>query len=256
MHRARDSVAGLNLAAARGPNWRVRACDGNGVWSRWSEPWPFDWQGPRVPVNLRTVETGDRVVLQWDANPRGEPAVRYKVYGSDIKGFSVSDTPHTVVGLGDMESNKVCETTEKSCAIVTAQPELPNQNKTYYRVIAIDANGTESGCSDYLELPHPSIVSTPPQEAVAGKPYVYPVVALRSLGDLQYHYEQPRTSFSAKEELSFGLQDAPDWLAIDKDGLLKGTPPEAGTFPFSVSVTNQEGTEARQVITLNVKNRS
>ncbi len=236
--------------------WRVRACDGNGVWSRWSEPWPFDWQGPRVPVNLRTVETGDRVVLQWDANPRGEPAVRYKVYGSDIKGFSVSDTPHTVVGLGDMESNKVCETTEKSCAIVTAQPELPNQNKTYYRVIAIDANGTESGCSDYLELPHPSIVSTPPQEAVAGKPYVYPVVALRSLGDLQYHYEQPRTSFSAKEELSFGLQDAPDWLAIDKDGLLKGTPPEAGTFPFSVSVTNQEGTEARQVITLNVKNRS
>ena len=233
--------------------WRVRACDGNGVWSRWSRTWTFDWQGPRIPVQLRTVAREGQVLLQWDTNPRGEPAVRYKVYGSNIKGFSVSDTRHTVYGLGEMESNRVCERAENACIIVRPNPDLPNQNKTFYRVVAIDANGTESGCSDPLELPHPSIVSKPPQKAVAGEPYLYAVVSLRSLGDLQYHYEEPRTSFSDREELSYGLHDAPDWLAIDKDGVVTGRPPEAGRFHFSVSVTNQEGTEDRQVITLDVK---
>ena len=34
-----------------------------------------------------------RVVLRWKPNPAGRQPVKYRVYGSDEKGFSVSDEP-------------------------------------------------------------------------------------------------------------------------------------------------------------------
>ena len=35
-------------------------------------------------------------ILKWKANPVGQKPVKYRVYGSDEKGFSVSDVPYKV----------------------------------------------------------------------------------------------------------------------------------------------------------------
>ena len=231
--------------------WRVRARDGNGVWSCWSPVWTFTWRGPCVPVDLRTVTREDEVVLQWAANPKGERPHHYKVYGSDIKGFSVSDATHTIVSLGEVESNLVCETKETSCTIISPDPRLPNMNETFYRVVAVDAHGVESGCSDYAELPHPSILAILPQRGLVNQPYRYKAACLYSLGDLQYRYDSPN-GFWDREEISYELIDAPEWLAIDADGVISGIPEKAGKYTMRVEAVDGDGNGDGQAFTLEV----
>ena len=73
--------------------WRVRAKNADGVWGEWSEVYSFRCTAPGVPINVRAeVEDGGIVHLKWDANPKGRKPIRFKIYGSDEKGFTVSDT--------------------------------------------------------------------------------------------------------------------------------------------------------------------
>ena len=233
--------------------WRVRAQDSNGVWSEWSPTWSFTWSGPRVPVGLGTVSRDGEMILEWEANPRGERPHHYKVYGSNIKGFSVHDATHTVMSLGEVGPNLVCETAERSCTVVSPDPALPNMNKAFYRVVAVDGHGTESGCSDYVELPHPLIVSEPATRSIVNERFEYPVVSLRSMGDLQYRYDPPSHGFWEEETLSFELADSPEWMTIDADGLVHGTPSKAGAYSASVAVENEEGRGHVQRFTVHVE---
>jgi len=227
--------------------WRVRTQDKDGVWGKWSHVSKFEWQGPRVPVNLRRTVDGSTFGLHWEPNPRGTRPVRYKVYGSNEKGFSVSDEPYEVVDLGERPANLVGTTANTSIKVVGPDLRGRGYNKCFYRVVAIDEHGTESGCSDYVEMPHPFFYSRPVTEARVGEEYTYKPGILASLGDLQHRYEEPKYKYWDVEKYTFSLLSGPPWLGIDRDtGRLTGVPSVdgVGAWKVVVSATNQFGGNA------------
>ena len=225
--------------------WRVKARNTDGLWGEWSPVWSFQWDGPRVPVNLNAEFDQHGVVLHWKPNPRGAQAVRYEVYGSDEKGFTPSKTPYDVLGLGRQPANLLGTTAANQLRIVADGAENPAMNRTYYRVVAIDSLDVASGPSTLLELPHPHIYSRPVTVAKVGRPYEYRVRTLASLGDLQQRYVEPGAAFWEKEGYEFELVRGPAWLTMDPEtGVLRGSPSAADigsgevvlvvhrTFPF------------------------
>ena len=74
--------------------WHVRAMDDKGVWGPWSKTWSFTARGPAYPLNV-TLDYDQAAgvgILRWKANPVGRPPVKYRVYGSDEKGFTIADS--------------------------------------------------------------------------------------------------------------------------------------------------------------------
>ena len=109
--------------------------------------------------------------------------------------------------------------------------KLPGADKTYYRVVAVDAQGVRSGPSDYAETPRPVVYSTPTLTAKVGASYHYDVRVNRSLGDLKDRIIQggEKKSFWDIDQTAFAMQHGPEWLKIDpKTGVLSGTPKAAG----------------------------
>jgi hypothetical protein len=138
-----------------------------------------------VPLSLRLapdVQKGT-VDIAWDDNPKGRGPARYKVYGSDERGFTASDIERVVrMGhgfcdtmqeyqakkkddpfFGDVKTpaNLATETQERRLTVVGPALALPNANRAFYRVVAVDENGNESGPSDYAEAPRPFIFTRP-----------------------------------------------------------------------------------------------
>lgn len=239
--------AGL-LTHGRTYYWRVRAKDSNGTWGSWSDTWRFTAQGPEYPLNVAlklNPETGTGT-LTWSANPAGRPPARFRVYGSDEKGFTVHDAPYEVNlgGARDVTNpfpaNFVAEVAGTSLDVLGAGCVLPNANKAYYRVLAVDSQGKRSGDSDYVEAPRPFIYSLPLTNALAGQPYRYQVQTIRSLGDLTRRDDarpKPGAKFWKLEPLKFALTQKPAWMTINPDtGLVTGTSDGTGG-PVTVSVT-------------------
>ncbi|MGD8238331.1 MAG: putative Ig domain-containing protein [Armatimonadota bacterium] len=237
-------------------HWRVRARDRHGVWSRWSPVWRFRWEGPCVPLDVTRETTGQEIRIRWRPNPRGSRSGCYEVYGSDEKGFSISKEPYEVMGLGRVPGNYVGTTTNTEMLVVTPEPDLRNMNRCYYRVVAVDAHGTQSGCSDYVEMPHPFIYTRPVAEAKVGEPYEYRPKTIMSLGDLQYRLESRDREFRDREEYTFSLVTGSKWLDIDPEtGALTGTPSSSdlGTANVRVAVENQFGGSATHAYRLAVR---
>jgi hypothetical protein len=233
--------------------WRVRARNDAGVWSAWSPIWRFTPQGPGVPRNLRLKvdRVARTVTLSWSPNPKGRQPARYKVYGSNEKGFSISDNEYEVLtesiqvtGARKVEkspSNLVTETDKTQLVIAGPDLKLPNANKAHYRVVAIDEKGIESGPSDQAFVQRPFIHTLPPTSATVGQRYRYQVAATSSLGDLRCRSFSPQHSYSArfwdKDDLRFELLAAPKWLSIDaKTGLITGTPTDKDVGKTTVKV--------------------
>jgi hypothetical protein len=219
--------------------WRVRAKDEKGVWGPWSKTWSFTPRGPSYPGEVALDYDQDQSVgiLKWKPNPAGRRPAKYRVYGSDEKGFSVSDVPYKVnVGISkelpsQFPANFVAETTATELAVTGAQVDLPNANKTYYRVVAVDEQGKRSGPSDYATGPRPVIYSKPVVKAAVGAAYRCQLLANRSLGDLRLRVVNGRetAAFWDIERPKFALQQAPKWLKIDEtSGLLTGAPDAPG----------------------------
>jgi hypothetical protein len=236
------------LTADRRYYWRVRAKDEKGVWGPWSAIWSFTPRGPNFPVDLSVEHDPGRgsVTLRWKPNPTGRKPARYRVYGSDEKGFSVSDQPYPVqVGAckelaSPFPANFVAETdaAELAAAGPGADPSRPY--RTYYRIVAVDGQGRRSGPSDYVVAPRPLITSPPVGAAKVGTPYRYALAVNRSLGDLRLRHENGRdvASFWDIERPRFVLEKGPDWLSIHPEtGVLTGTPAEPGTCDVEVAVT-------------------
>jgi hypothetical protein len=220
--------------------WHVQAKNTRGLWGPWSATWSFTAEGPAYPVNvaLKADAGTGQGTLTWSANPVGRSPVRYRVYGSDEKGFTVHDSAYQV-RLGDTKeltnpfpSNFVAEVTGTSLRVLGVGCTLPNANKAYYRVVAVDARGKRSGDSDYVEAPRPLIYSAPVTMAYSGKPYRYSVEAIRSLGDLTRRDNtkpSPGTRYWKIESLTFALTQKPGWMSIDPNtGLISGTPNGTG----------------------------
>ena len=173
--------------------WRVRAKDEKGVWGPWSKTFSFTPKAPNYPLEVALGYDKDKGIgtLKWKANPVGEKPVKYRVYGSDEKGFSVSDVPYKVsVGISkelkpEFPANFIAETTATELAVMGDGVESPGANKTYYRVVAVDAQGKRSGPSDYATAPRPTIYGKPATQAKVGTEYRCQLQANRSLGDLR-----------------------------------------------------------------------
>jgi len=205
--------------------WRVRPRLASGVWGSWSPVWTFAWEGPMVPRDLSYCHEGDGIVIAWTPNPRGTRPAHYDVYGSDERGFSVDRAPHDVVGLGRVPGNFLASTTDTEMRVVSPNGDEPNMNKAYYRVVAIDADGVESCPSDFCEIPRPYVFTRPVQTAAVEQPYEYRMDTIRSIGDLQSRYVEPRASFWEREDYRFTLESGPQWLRLDEaTGVLRGTP--------------------------------
>jgi len=224
--------------------WQVRAQNDKGIWGDWSKARTFRWQGPHIPVEVKLTKIDGRFVLSWKPNRRGEQPSAYEVYGSDIKGFSVHKEAHEIATLGKVSGNYLGRTMATRIEVAGVFSDNPvgvenqeNLNRCYYRVVAVDAEGAHSGCSDYAEMPHPIIISLPVVKTSLGERYRYQPKVIRSLGDLQHRYEKPVTKFWEQEQLRFSLEKGPDWLSMDsKTGLLTGTPSAANAAKHRVRI--------------------
>jgi len=216
--------------------WRVRAKDDKGVWGPWGQTWSFTAHAPMPPVNVtldfdRTQRVG---TLRWKPNPVGRPPVKYRVYGSDEKGFSVNDEPYGI-NLGGTKmlsspfpANFIAETTDTELVVVGQGLDLPNANKAYYRVVAVDVKGKRSWSSEYATAPRPFIYTNPVTTAKLRRQYRYQAAATGSLGDARYR-GGPGMGFWDVEQPKFAIEQGPQWLKIDEaTGLLTGTPDTAG----------------------------
>jgi hypothetical protein len=117
--------------------------------------------------------------------------------------------------------------------------ELPNANRAFYRVVAVDDSGKRSGPSDYAAAARPFIFSKPPDAAKVGTEYRYQVSAVRSLGDLRVRVVEGKevAGFWDVEKPRFVLVQGPTWLRIEEDtGLLRGVPDAAGNTDVVVKV--------------------
>jgi hypothetical protein len=232
--------------------WHARAQDDKGVWGPWSKTWNFTPRGPAYPLDVIVDFDQAKGVgtLRWKANPVGRAPVKYRVYGSDEKGFSVADQRYQgVVGVTKKEmadwnpwfpANFLAETTATELVVLGGAVSLPAANKTYYRVVAVDALGKRSGPSDYAGAPRPVVYSKPVVTAQIGAEYRYQVRANRSLGDLSSRMAggQQTSGYFDIEEPRFALTQGPAWLKIDEvTGVLSGAPEGIGRAEVTVTVT-------------------
>jgi hypothetical protein len=236
------------LATERKYYWHVRARDDKGVWGPWSPTWSFTPRGPMPPVDVTLQFDAERGTgtLRWKPSPEGRKPARYRVYGSDEKGFSASDAPFTTtVGASKAVPSKrpenfLAEVTATEVAVIGAGVKLPNANRAYYRVVAVDGQGNRSGPSDFAEAPRPILYSSPVTYAKVGSEYRYPLSAIRSLGDLRMRLVNGKetTSYWDMEVPRFALQKGPIWLKIDAEtGLLSGVPDGPGKVEVAVTAT-------------------
>ena len=215
--------------------WRVRAMNEKGVWGVWSSTWSFTPRGPLSPIDVTLAFDPDRSVgtLRWKSNPAGRKPAKYRIYGSDEKGFSISDEPFkVVVGVSKQvpatrQANFVTEVSATEAEVIGADVKLTNGNRAFYRVVAVDDKGKRSGPSDFAEAPRPILYSRPATTAKVGSEYRYPLAAIRSLGDVRTRVVDGKETMSYwdLERPRFALQQGPSWIKIDADtGLLSGVP--------------------------------
>jgi hypothetical protein len=236
------------LAADQKYYWRVRAKNAKGLWGPWSATWGFTSRGPASPAGVTLAVDRDRGtgVLRWKPNPVGRKPVKYRIYASDEKGFTISDEPfQATVGLSKKvpslrPANFMTEVSGTEVAVIGAAVHLPNANRAYYRVVAMDEQGMRSGPSDFVEAPRPILYSRPVTAAQVGSEYRYPFAAIRSLGDLRTRVvgNSETMSFWDIETPRYALQQGPAWLKINEGtGLLSGIPDGPGMFPLVVTAT-------------------
>jgi hypothetical protein len=239
--------AGL-LTGGKTYYWRVQAKDAKGVWGSWSKTFSFTPQAPNYPLDLMLDYDKDQAVgtLTWKANPVGRQPLKYRVYGSNEKGFSVSDVPYRVnIGVSqelqpELPANFIAETAVTELVVMGDGVESSSANQTYYRVVAVDEQGKRSGPSDYATAPRPTIYGKPMAQATVGTDYRSQLQANRSLGDLRLRMVNGKemASYWDIEKPRFALAEGPAWLKIDPaTGLLSGTPTAAGIIDVAVTVT-------------------
>jgi hypothetical protein len=223
--------------------WRVRARTAAGVWGPWSRTFSLSTTAPAVPVNVQArFDAAARAAsLSWEPGAGGSKTVRYRVYGSRERGFTAQDKPYRyhagLDGIRDADANLLLETAATSV-------KLPHgQWRPWYRVLAVDAEGRESGVSEQAEMPHPLVAVSELPPAHAGRAYQAAVVVSSSIGHLVSLDENGKAyqmRFRNGDDLAFELAGAPAGLSIDaKSGAIAGTPAAPGSHELKIKVTDR-----------------
>jgi hypothetical protein len=237
--------AGL-LASGQTYYWRVRAMNDKGVWGPWSSTWKFTQRGPAAPSDVTIAFDTEKNVgtLKWKPGPVGRKPAKYRIYGSDEKGFRASDEPYkAVVGVSkeipsERPANFIMEVAATEASVIGAEVERANANKAFYRVTAVDDQGNRSGPSDFAEAPRPIIYSRPVTVAKVGSKYRYAPAVIRSLGDLRTRVVDGKETmnFWDRETPRFAIKEGPPWLKVDANtGLLSGVPDRPGKVTIVVT---------------------
>ena len=234
--------------------WRVRARNADGLWGAWSRTANFTPRSPGVPLDVRLDMDWDsrQGVLRWHLNTVGTAPVRYEVYGSDERGFTVSREDYSIVaghsepeGKRHMSANLQFDT-DDTCGVVVGSG-IASGNRAFYRVVAIDAQGLRSGPSDYAEAPRPFVHTSLPEQISAGTTTTLGLETIRSIGDLRSESDGPQRYLSAirdGDDISFLLDEGPDFIELDAvSGQLtfRPEPHHASTHTVTVRVRNGQG---------------
>lgn len=236
--------------------WRVRARSAQGVWGPWSKAAEFSVIAPAVPVSTTAgFDAAQRIVtLQWQRGENGTAPVRYKIYGSDERGFTAHDQPYLrndgLAGNQMTAANLLLETTRPVTSITLPQ----NLWRPYYRIVAIDKQGRPSGPSVQAELQHPLIAATELPPTILNHAYQFTVPVSASIGHLVSADENGlpyQMKFRYGDDLVFHMTGAPDGLTIDNHGVISGFVGNASRERYSVTLTVENKTNGvRDSVTL------
>jgi hypothetical protein len=236
--------------------WRVRAKDQNGAWGPWSAIWSFTPKGPGPPTDVRIefIPSRNIGILKWNPGNTGRKPVKYRVYGSNEKGFSVSDAAYPVL-VGEwwqlispselrnpFPANFITETTHMELPVIGPGLVLKNANKAFYRIVAVDEFGNQSGPSDHAAVQRPFIYTDPVLIVKKNRTFSHQLRTIYSIGDLHCRYYEwsgigYNANFWSVDRPAFSLEQYPPFLALTGVGLLSGTPRSAGDFEVVVSTS-------------------
>ncbi len=239
--------------------WRIRPRRTDGLWGNWSPVWSFTPQAPGVPLLVQIIPDyhNRTLTLNWQPNPEGNLPHHYEIYGSNERGFSISQTSYEVaIGKGKtatFPSNLIANTPH-----TTIQLDAPKAF-AFYRIVAVDIHDVRSGPSDLIEAPRPMIVSQPIPQALADHLYTYQLIAIVSIGELRCESDGTQryvSAFRDGDTLRFLLDEGPSWIHLDEHtGLFTARPKreDVGTHTITIRVQNGQGGIDMQGFDLQVK---
>jgi len=222
--------------------WHIRARSEDGIWGPWSDVFSFTVNGPGVIQNPKITYNiaAQKVKLFWKSNNKGTAPKYYKIYGSNERGFSISDTTYDynagIQGIKTNETN-LLYVTEDSVTNWTIPPDLW---RSFYRIVAVDSQNIESGPSAIAELIHPLIKMQELPVAQKNKFFETQIEVVSSIGHLVSATENGKPyqlSFRYGDSLYFSVENLPPGLRLNEySGTISGTPTVTGTYNLNVKV--------------------
>ncbi len=163
--------------------WRVRARDARGCWGPWGGPWPFQVAVPATPASVRAEPEQRALLLKWDGH-----SPKYRLFGSFHRGFTPHAVPHKILAeLGGDRRETLDE--PGNLLAETDSPELripwndAARLRPFYRIQALDAQGTPGPWSAQIEVPGPILLTPNPLTLEPGQTTI-PLEFLGSKGHL------------------------------------------------------------------------
>ncbi|MDO9542670.1 MAG: hypothetical protein Q7J98_10150 [Kiritimatiellia bacterium] len=146
--------------------WRVRARDAKDCWSPWGPVWSFEIDAPGIPRPAAPeIDAKSRCVkLRWTPGAVGSPSTKYRVYGSNYRGFTPSRDAVKMLSESGKDGRKFTNL-PPNLLMDVIQPEcsIPFDDAqkmcAFYRIQAVNAEGTEGCFSPQIEVPGPILLS-------------------------------------------------------------------------------------------------
>ncbi|SMP68443.1 stalk domain-containing protein [Anoxynatronum buryatiense] len=186
---------------------------------------------PMAPV-VQSVTARDRQIsISWNSV---EGAESYKIYQSTTSGAYTTPIATVTAPVHSFNATGLINGTTYYFVVKAADliGESVNSNEVKGTPSASNSSGGSGGGGSSNSL---NIGKSNPTEGTTGTPYTY---SLRATGGSGGH------SF----EVTSGA--LPEGLTLSKDGVISGTPTKAGTYQYTISVTDRNGSVSRHSFTL------